>query len=148
MRAVTECAGNDGEFFTYLREGSNVKKPSLRVKQNEEGGWNQMAEEGQVPNIDDILEAISTTCLVSGGEWTGVPLREVLNRAGVKDSAVAIRVQGWDTGRPDPVTQYLSWAGPTSTSSIRGSSITTRACPSRRPCIRTRSSPGPITVST
>jgi DMSO/TMAO reductase YedYZ molybdopterin-dependent catalytic subunit len=108
VRAVTECAGNDGEFFTYLREGSNLKKPSLRVKQNEEGGWNQMAEEGQVPNIDDILEAIPTTCLVSGGEWTGVPLREVLNRAGVKDSAVAIRVQGWDTGRPDPVTQYLS----------------------------------------
>ena len=108
VRAVTECAGNDGEFFTYLREGSNAKKPSLRVKQNEEGGWNQMAEEGQIPDIDDILKAIPTTCLVSGGEWTGVPLREVLNRAGVKDSAVAIRVQGWDTGRPDPVTQYLS----------------------------------------
>jgi len=37
-----------------------------------------------------------------------VPLREVLTRAGVKDNAVAIRVQGWDTGRPDPVTQFLS----------------------------------------
>jgi len=108
VRAVTECAGNDGEFFSYLREGSNMKKPSLRVKQNEEGGWNQMTEDGEVPNIDEILEAIPTTCLVSGGEWTGVPLREVLTRAGVKDNAVAIRVQGWDTGRPDPVTQFLS----------------------------------------
>ena len=108
VRAVTECAGNDGEFFSYLREGSNMKKPSLRVKQNEEGGWNQMSEDCEMPDIDEILEAIPTTCLVSGGEWTGVPLREVLNRAGVKDSAVAIRVQGWDTGRPDPVTQYLS----------------------------------------
>lgn len=108
VRAVTECAGNDGEFFSYLREGSNVKKPSLRVKQNEEGGWNQMSEEGDKPNIEEILEAIPTTCLVSGGEWTGVPLHEVLTRAGVKDNAVAIRVQGFDTGRPDPVTQYLS----------------------------------------
>lgn len=108
VRAVTECAGNDGEFFSYLREGSNTKKPSLRVKQNEEGGWNQMSEDAETPDIDEILEAIPTTCLVSGGEWTGVPLREVLKRANIKDSAVAIRVQGWDTGRPDPVTQYLS----------------------------------------
>ena len=45
---------------------------------------------------------------MNGGEWTGVPLREVLNRVGVKPSAVAIRVQEWDTGRPGPVTQYLS----------------------------------------
>ena len=108
VRAVTECAGNDGEFFSYMQEGSNMKKPSLRVKQDEEGGWNQMSDDGGIPDIEDILEAIPTTCLVSGGEWTGVPLREVLNRAGVKDGAVAIRVQGWDTGRPDPVTQYLS----------------------------------------
>ena len=108
VRAVTECAGNDGEFFSYMQEGSNMKKPSLRVKQDEEGGWNQMSDDGGIPDIEDILEAIPTTCLVSGGEWTGVPLREVLDRAGVKDGAVAIRVQGWDTGRPDPVTQYLS----------------------------------------
>ena len=108
VRAVTECAGNDGEFFSYMQEGSNVKKPLLRVKQNEEGGWNQLNGDGEVPNIDDILDAIPTTSLVSGGEWTGVPLHEVLNRAGVKSSAVAIRVQGFDTGRPDPVTQYLS----------------------------------------
>lgn len=108
VRAVTECAGNDGEFFSYLQEGSNMKKPSLRVKQNEEGGWNRMSEDGGVPDIEDILEAIPTTGLVSGGEWTGAPLREVLERAGVRSGAVAVRVQGWDTGRPDPVTQYLS----------------------------------------
>ena len=108
VRAVTECAGNDGEFFSYMQEGSNVKKPSLRVKQDEVGGWNQMTEDGEIPDIEEILDAIPTTSLVSGGEWTGVPLREVLNRAGVKPSAAAIRVQGWDTGRPDPVTQYLS----------------------------------------
>ncbi len=108
VRAVTECAGNDGEFFSYTRDGSNMKKPSLRVKQNEEGGWNQMSGDGAPPDIEEILEAIPTTGLVSGGEWTGVPLRELLTRAGVRDGAVAVRVQGWDTGRPDPVTQYLS----------------------------------------
>ena len=32
VRAVTECAGNDGEFFDYIKEGSNMKKPSLRVR--------------------------------------------------------------------------------------------------------------------
>lgn len=108
VRAVTECAGNDGEFFEYLRKGSNARKPSLRVKQNEQGGWNQMTREGDKPKIEDILDAIPTTCLVSGGEWTGVPLREVLDRAGVRPGAVAVRFEGWDRGRPDPVTQYLS----------------------------------------
>ncbi len=109
VRAVTECAGNDGEFWSYLQPGSNVPKPNLRVKQNEQGGWNQMKrEDGGPPDINAILEAIPTTCLVSGGEWTGVPLRLVLEKAGVKPGAVSVKLKGWDTGRPDPVVQYLS----------------------------------------
>ena len=38
---MTECAGNDGEFWDYIEEGKNVPKPSLRVVQAEEGGWRQ-----------------------------------------------------------------------------------------------------------
>ena len=109
VRAVTECAGNDGEFWSYLQPGSNTPKPSLRVKQNEQGGWNQMTKDnGGAPSIEEIATAIPLTCLVSGGEWTGVPLRLVLEKAGVKPGAVAVKLKGWDTGRPDPTAQYLS----------------------------------------
>lgn len=108
VRAVTECAGNDGEFFDYIKEGSNLKRPSMRVVQDEQSGWRQMTKEGEKPDIEDILETIPTTCLVSGGEWTGVQLRTVLKRAGVKEGAVSVALEGWDEGRPDPVTQYLS----------------------------------------
>lgn len=108
VRAVTECAGNDGEFFDYIKEGSEMKKPSLRVVQKEEGGWNQMSRDGKVPSIEDILDTIPSTGMVSGGEWSGVALREVLDRAGVKPGAVAVRFEGWDEGKPDPVAQYLS----------------------------------------
>ncbi len=108
VRAITECAGNDGEFWDYLKEGSNTKKPSLRVVQNEVGGWNNMGDDGDVPDIDAILAAIPSTCLVSGGEWTGVQFREVLNRAGVQKGAVCVALHGWDEGTPDPTVQYLS----------------------------------------
>lgn len=108
VRAVTECAGNDGEFWSYLKPGSNMAKPSLRVKQNEQGGWNNMKTDDGKPKIEEILQAIPTTCLVSGGEWTGVPLRLVLEKAGVKPGAVSVKLKGWDTGRPDPTVQYLS----------------------------------------
>ena len=40
VRAVTECAGNDGEFFDYIKPGSNMKKPSLRVRP---GGGRRLA---------------------------------------------------------------------------------------------------------
>ena len=49
VRAVTECAGNDGEFFDYIKEGSNMRKPSLRYVQAEEGGWRQTMGFGRDP---------------------------------------------------------------------------------------------------
>lgn len=106
VRAVTECAGDDGEFFHWLKHGG--QKPSRLKKQEESGGWNQMAQDGKKPEVEDLLNTIPTTCLVSGGEWTGVPLFEVLKLAGVKPSAVCVHLVGFDTGRPDPTAQYLS----------------------------------------
>src|SRR6266851_9401663 len=106
VRAVTECAGDDGEYFHWQRVGG--KKPSRMKKQNEQGGWNQMVKDGEKPKIEDILDAIPTTCLVSGGEWTGVPLVELLNMVGIKPNVESVHVVGYDRGRPDPTPQYLS----------------------------------------
>ncbi|MFN4259879.1 MAG: sulfite oxidase [Gemmataceae bacterium] len=39
---------------------------------------------------------------VSNAEWTGVPLAEVLHRAGVKDSAVEVVLEGADQGKYEP----------------------------------------------
>ena len=108
VRAVTECAGNDGEFWDYIDEGKNSPKPSLRDAQAEEGGWRQSGDGEEALDIENILESIPTTGLVSGGEWTGVPLKTVLELAGIQKGAVSVALHGWDEGRPDPVTQYLS----------------------------------------
>jgi DMSO/TMAO reductase YedYZ molybdopterin-dependent catalytic subunit len=108
VRVVTECAGDDGEFFRWQKAGSNVKKPSRLKVQAEQGGWNQMVHDGEKPQIDDILDAIPTTCLVSGGEWTGVSLSDVLELAGVQSAATCVHLVGYDTGKPDPTPLFLS----------------------------------------
>jgi len=58
VRAVTECAGNDGEFWDYIEEGKNVPKPSLRVVQAEEGGWRQSGDGEEALDINNILQSI------------------------------------------------------------------------------------------
>ena len=108
VRAVTECAGNDGEFWDYIEEGKNVPKPSLRIVQAEEGGWRQSGDGEEALDINNILQSIPTTGLVSGGEWTGVPFKTVLEIAGIQEGAESVALYGWDEGKPDPVTQYLS----------------------------------------
>ncbi len=111
VRAVAECAGNDTDFWDYLQsreKGGNMPKPSYELDDGEGFlKWRGMADQ---PDFDmaELAHANPSTGHVSGGEWTGVPLREVLTRAGVKDSAVAVRFEGFDEGRPDPTTQYLS----------------------------------------
>jgi DMSO/TMAO reductase YedYZ molybdopterin-dependent catalytic subunit len=105
VRAVTECAGNDAGFFDYLTKGGN--KPSRRNQQDMQKRA-QMRVKGEVPNAAEVSAESTTTCAVSGGEFTGVPLFEVLKRAGLKPSAVAIRAEGFDTGRPDPAVQFRS----------------------------------------
>lgn len=107
VRAVTECAGNDGEFFDHLLDRSNNPKPSLRMKHEEFGTWRNEPSSDEI-DIDAIVAAVPATCLVSAGEWSGVPLGEVLRRAGIKESAVAVRIEGFDEGRPDPILQFRS----------------------------------------
>ena len=89
VRAVTECAGNDSEFFDYLKSGG--VKPSRS-------------------NVGDasFTSAASTIGYVSAGEFTGVPLASVLEEAGTTSKAKSVRLEGFDRGRPDPSIQYLA----------------------------------------
>jgi DMSO/TMAO reductase YedYZ molybdopterin-dependent catalytic subunit len=104
VRAVTECAGNDAGFFDYLRNGA--RKPS-RINQQDMQRRAEQRLRGSLPSNEE-LETSTTTCAVSAGEFTGVPLACVLERAGVKPDAVCVRVRGFDRGRPDPAVIYRS----------------------------------------
>jgi DMSO/TMAO reductase YedYZ molybdopterin-dependent catalytic subunit len=107
VRTVMECAGDDGEFFHWQKKGG--AKPTRLKKQKEQGGWNQMgAKDGERPKIEDVLDAVPTTCLVSGGEWTGVPLMHLLNMVGLKSGIESVHFVGYDEGRPDPTPQYAA----------------------------------------
>jgi DMSO/TMAO reductase YedYZ molybdopterin-dependent catalytic subunit len=105
VRAVTECAGNDAGFFDYQQKGA--KKPS-RINQQDMQARAAQRETNAVPDIETISNESTTTCAVSAGEFTGVPLAEVLKKAGLKSSAVSVRFQGFDRGQPDLAVQYRS----------------------------------------
>jgi len=105
VRAVTECAGNDALFFDYLHKGG--KKPSLLALKEMDFSALK-AGDGKLPSMENLTDTLPTTGMSSAGEFTGVPLREVLKLAGVKDNAVAVRLVGFDTGRPDPSLVYIS----------------------------------------
>jgi DMSO/TMAO reductase YedYZ molybdopterin-dependent catalytic subunit len=105
VRAVTECAGNDAGFFDYVQKGG--KKPS-RINQQDMQARAAMREKNEVPSTEEISNESTTTCAVSAGEFTGVPLAEVLGKAGVKRGAASVRMEGFDRGQPDLAVQYRS----------------------------------------
>ena len=99
VRAVTECAGNDGDYFNYLAKKSNIKPEMLRGNTD----ISEFVQKYKGNNIseEEILSRPHGTNLCSGGEWTGTPLSEVLDRAGIKDTAVSVRMMGFDVGTPN-----------------------------------------------
>jgi DMSO/TMAO reductase YedYZ molybdopterin-dependent catalytic subunit len=105
VRAVTECAGNDAGYFDYQQKGA--KKPS-RINQQDMQARAAQRETNAVPSTEAISNESTTTCAVSAGEFTGVPLVEVLKKAGIKNNAVSVRFQGFDRGQPDLAVQYRS----------------------------------------
>lgn len=105
VRAVTECAGNDAGFFDYQQR--KAKKPS-RINQQDMQARAAQREANAVPSNESISNESTTTCAVSAGEFTGVPLAEVLKKAGIKAGAVSVRFQGFDRGQPDLAVQYRS----------------------------------------
>lgn len=97
VRAVTECAGNDALYFNYAHKGG--KKPSLLQPTS----INFLGTSDSQENT-----SIPTNGMSSAGEFTGVALRHVLELAKVRSNAVAVRVVGFDRGRPDPALIYMS----------------------------------------
>jgi DMSO/TMAO reductase YedYZ molybdopterin-dependent catalytic subunit len=112
VRAVIECAGNDADFFNYVGDGGKGPRPSFELSPEDRAHWSRDGEAREAPltDADALVSSIPSTCMVSGGEWTGVPFAEVLKRAGMKPNAVAVRLEGWDRGRPDPIIIYRSAA--------------------------------------
>ena len=89
VRVVMECAGSDTDFFDWQKKGG--KKPSRLDMGSAAFGVGE-----------------SQIGYVSAGEFTGIPLRAVLEKAGVKPNAVSVRGVGFDTGRPDPIMVQMS----------------------------------------
>jgi DMSO/TMAO reductase YedYZ molybdopterin-dependent catalytic subunit len=105
VRAVTECAGNDAGYFDYLEKGGY--KPSRINRQDMQKRATARAER-VLPTAEEVSADSTTTCAASAGEFTGVPLFEVLKLAGVKPESVSVRLRGFDRGRPDPAVIYRS----------------------------------------
>ena len=105
VRAVTECAGNDEGFFDYERRGA--PKPSRRYVPDLNRRASMKASRTAPTNAELAVE-MGNTCALSAGEFTGVPLAEVLKRAGVRPGAQWVWLKGFDRGRPDPAVQYRS----------------------------------------
>ena len=110
VRAIAECAGNDTDYWDYLaarKKGGNLQKPSYELQPGKGNEWRGMADQADF-DYSSIAELNPSTGFVSAGEWTGVRLRDVLERVEIREDAVAVRFEGFDEGRPDPTVQYLS----------------------------------------
>ena len=70
VRTVMECSGSDATYFEYFK--------------------------GEGPRPSRTQERM----ILSGSEWTGVPLAAILNEAGLTGRATHIRAEGWDEGVP------------------------------------------------
>lgn len=107
VRAVTECAGNDTDFFDYLKDGG--PKPSRASKWDLQAlaRLREKSSDGTMQDSDlDVTGGFMGR--LSAGEFTGVPLATVLEKAGLKPNAVSVRLEGFDRGKPDAITQYRS----------------------------------------
>ena len=105
VRAVTECAGNDEGFFDYLKRGA--RKPSRYYVPDLQKRAAMKADRA-MPSDAELLQEQGNTCAMSGGEFTGVPLLEILKKAGIRPEGRWIWMKGFDRGRPDPGVQYRS----------------------------------------
>jgi len=104
VRAVTECAGNDGDYFDWLAGTTNVKPQIARANDAIDPNVDKFKNNNMT--FEEILERPHATNLCSGGEWTGTPLKEILDRAGVKSDAVSVRLVGFDIGTPNEMKLY------------------------------------------
>ncbi|MEQ8195541.1 MAG: molybdopterin-dependent oxidoreductase, partial [Rhodospirillales bacterium] len=100
----TECAGNDGGFFDYTENRGN-EKPVIQRGGVDISDW-ATKNKGASADENRSLKGGNATNMCSGGEWTGTPLKAILERAGLKDTAVSVRLVGWDVGTPSAMKLY------------------------------------------
>lgn len=98
VRLVTECSGSDAHFFEWERSGG--QEHSCDVHPSEEGK----------PSRHDLTQPHMGQ--VSSGEFTGVSLSLVLEKAGLNASAVGVRAEGFDRGRPSEQAAQGAAGGP------------------------------------
>ena len=104
VRAVTECADNDGDYFDWLESKTNTK-PQISLANAPMNEIVLKAKTGAI-TFEEAMESPRATNLCSGGEWTGTPLKAILDRAGVNSSAVSVRLVGFDIGTPNEMKFY------------------------------------------
>jgi DMSO/TMAO reductase YedYZ molybdopterin-dependent catalytic subunit len=92
VRVVHECSGTDADFFDYLKSGG------------EYAGCETCGRYHGKPDRFDLTRA--HTGQTSAGEFTGVPLAAVLERAGLKPNAISVRAEGFDRGTPGEHATY------------------------------------------
>ena len=86
-RMVLECSGNDAQFFDMQSAERFIRLMRYLDPEYQGKRW-----QGG---------------LLSAGEFTGVPLASVLEKAGLKPNAVQVRAEGRDNGSPDRVAHGL-----------------------------------------
>lgn len=86
VTTVLECSGNGQDDFLLPKDESRVGDPRFAA-----GGAS--ATGPRLLEFDEYLASV--------GEFTGVPLRAVLDLAGIGRGALAVRAEGRDVGVPD-----------------------------------------------
>ena len=94
VRMVMECSGNGQDDFPLSEDDERVGDPLFAAG---------LSSSGDAPprllGHDEFF--------ASGGEFTGASLKDVLELADIRPSAVSVRVEGRDSGVPDPMLHGL-----------------------------------------
>ncbi len=89
-----ECGGNQRAFFGSLlgqvATGTQWKRGAVGMAE-----WTGIPQVALSSNFTEYAGAVGMA------EWTGIPLLEVLQAAGIRDSAVSVQLIGMDQGAPE-----------------------------------------------
>ena len=89
VRTVMECSGNGQDDFPFSQDDERIGDPLFAAG---------LASSGETP--ERLLA--HDEFFAGGAEFTGASLKDVLELAGIRPSASHVRVEGRDSGVPDP----------------------------------------------
>jgi DMSO/TMAO reductase YedYZ molybdopterin-dependent catalytic subunit/alkanesulfonate monooxygenase SsuD/methylene tetrahydromethanopterin reductase-like flavin-dependent oxidoreductase (luciferase family) len=94
VRALIECSGNGQDDFPLSKDDERIGDPLFAAG---------------IPSTGEAPERLlgHNEFFASAGEFTGASLSDVLELAGIRPGAVSIRVEGRDSGVPDPMLHGL-----------------------------------------